>query len=176
MESALLPISWVIIAKKYFTNFSVKNTTYIMTLVDFPWDVTRKWDFPWVQRTFSESSKFCRSRFDRQKVTAGFRSEQTMRRIPCDPIISTGWPSSCSFAFTIARQFRRLVCWILKPVGQSVIMSGAVLNILYRNRKLEISKALTKAELRELAYSQALNQNKIDRQRVNIQIVRQAGR
>jgi len=36
----------------------------------------------------------------------------------------------------------------------------------YRNRKLNISTALTKAKSREPAYSQALVQNKIDRQRV----------
>src|SRR6218665_1403278 len=35
-----------------------------------------------------------------------------------------------------------------------------------RNRKLEISKAPTKAKSREPAYSQALVQNKIDTQRV----------
>jgi len=35
-----------------------------------------------------------------------------------------------------------------------------------RNRKLEISTAPTKANSREPAYSQALVQNKIDRQRV----------
>src|SRR6218665_2930873 len=35
-----------------------------------------------------------------------------------------------------------------------------------RNRKLEISTAPTKAKLREPAHSQALFQNKIDRQRV----------
>jgi len=40
------------------------------------------------------------------------------------------------------------------------------------NRKLEISTALTKVKLQEPAYSQALNQNKIDRQGVKIQIVR----
>src|SRR6218665_269447 len=34
-----------------------------------------------------------------------------------------------------------------------------------RNRKLLISRALTKAKSQEPAYSQALNQNKIDRQR-----------
>src|SRR6218665_625870 len=34
-----------------------------------------------------------------------------------------------------------------------------------RNRKLEISRVPTKAKSREPAYSQALNQNKIDRQR-----------
>ena len=34
-----------------------------------------------------------------------------------------------------------------------------------RNRKLLISKAPTKAKSQEPAYSQALNQNKIDRQR-----------
>src|SRR6218665_2653337 len=33
-----------------------------------------------------------------------------------------------------------------------------------RNRKLQISRAPTKAKLQEPAYSQALNQNKIDRQ------------
>ena len=43
-----------------------------------------------------------------------------------------------------------------------------------RNRKLEISRAPTKAKSREPAYSQALNQNRIDRQRVKIQRVRQA--
>ena len=37
---------------------------------------------------------------------------------------------------------------------------------LYRNRKLDISTAPTKARSREPAYSQALIQNKIDRQRV----------
>jgi len=41
-------------------------------------------------------------------------------------------------------------------------------------RKLEISTALTKAKSREPAYSQALNQNNIARQRVKIQRVRQA--
>ena len=35
-----------------------------------------------------------------------------------------------------------------------------------RNRKLEISTALTKAKLREPAYSQMLDQNNVDRQRV----------
>jgi len=35
-----------------------------------------------------------------------------------------------------------------------------------RNRKLDISKAHTKAKSREPAYSQALVQNKLDRQRV----------
>src|SRR6218665_1200254 len=35
---------------------------------------------------------------------------------------------------------------------------------LHRNRKLEISRALTKAKSREPACSQVLNQNKIDRQ------------
>ena len=35
-----------------------------------------------------------------------------------------------------------------------------------RNRNLETSTAPTKAKSREPAYSQALNQNKIDRQRV----------
>ena len=44
----------------------------------------------------------------------------------------------------------------------------------YRNRKLEISRAPTKAKSREPAYSQALYQNKIDRQRVKIRRVRQA--
>src|SRR5688572_29440711 len=34
-----------------------------------------------------------------------------------------------------------------------------------RNRKLDISKAPTKAKSRKPAYSQALNQNRIDRQR-----------
>ena len=34
-----------------------------------------------------------------------------------------------------------------------------------RNRKLYISRAPTKAKSQEPAYSQALNQNKIDRQR-----------
>src|SRR6185503_20240255 len=43
-----------------------------------------------------------------------------------------------------------------------------------RNRKLDISTAPTKAKSREPAYSQALNQNRIDRQRVKIQRVRQA--
>src|SRR6218665_2287640 len=38
--------------------------------------------------------------------------------------------------------------------------------IKYRNSKLEISTAPTKAKSREPAYSQALVQNKIDRQRV----------
>jgi len=36
---------------------------------------------------------------------------------------------------------------------------------MYRNRKLLISRAPTKAKSQEPAYSQALNQNKIDRQR-----------
>jgi len=36
---------------------------------------------------------------------------------------------------------------------------------MHRNHKLEISRAPTKAKSREPAYSQALNQNKIDRQR-----------
>ena len=43
-----------------------------------------------------------------------------------------------------------------------------------RNRKLDISTAPTKAKSREPAYSQALNQNRIDRQGVKIQRVRQA--
>jgi hypothetical protein len=43
-----------------------------------------------------------------------------------------------------------------------------------RNRKLETSTAPTKARSREPAYSQALNQNKIDRHGVKIQRVRQA--
>jgi len=44
-----------------------------------------------------------------------------------------------------------------------------------RNRKLEISIAAPiKADTREPAYLQALYQNKIDRQRAKIQIVRQA--
>src|SRR6218665_3065244 len=43
----------------------------------------------------------------------------------------------------------------------------------YRNRNLDISTTPTKARSREPAYSQALIQNKIDRQ---IQRVRQAGR
>ena len=38
--------------------------------------------------------------------------------------------------------------------------------IAYRNRKLEISTAPTKVKSREPAYSQALVQTKIDRQRV----------
>jgi len=42
------------------------------------------------------------------------------------------------------------------------------------HRNLEISTAPTKAKSRETAYSQALIQNKIDRQRVKIQSVRQA--
>ena len=41
-----------------------------------------------------------------------------------------------------------------------------------RNRKLEISRAPTKAKSREPAYSQALNQNRIDRQGSRIQTVR----
>ena len=41
-------------------------------------------------------------------------------------------------------------------------------------RKLEISTAPTEAKSRESAYSQALNQDKIDRQRVKIKRVRQA--
>src|ERR1043165_2011997 len=45
-----------------------------------------------------------------------------------------------------------------------------------RNRKLETSTAPTKARSREPAYSQALNQNKIDRHEVKIQRVRQADR
>src|SRR6218665_1175125 len=40
-----------------------------------------------------------------------------------------------------------------------------------RNRKLEISTAPTKANSREPAYSQALVQNKIDRQRVRQALV-----
>src|SRR6218665_2970513 len=36
---------------------------------------------------------------------------------------------------------------------------------LFRNRKLEISRAPIKVKSRESAYSQALNQNKTDRQR-----------
>ena len=40
------------------------------------------------------------------------------------------------------------------------------------NRKLETSTAPTKAESRDPTYSQALNQNKIDRQGVKIQRVR----
>src|SRR6218665_3193747 len=36
--------------------------------------------------------------------------------------------------------------------------------IVNRNRKLQISRAPTKAKSQEPAYSQALNQNKIDRQ------------
>ena len=46
--------------------------------------------------------------------------------------------------------------------------------LMYRNRKLEISKVPTKGNSREPAYSQALVQNKIDRQRVGSR-VRQAG-
>jgi len=42
-----------------------------------------------------------------------------------------------------------------------------------RNHTLEISKAPSKAKLWESAYSQALNQNKIDRQEVKIKRVRQ---
>jgi len=42
--------------------------------------------------------------------------------------------------------------------------------------KLEISTAPTQARLREPAYSQELKQNKIDRQWVKIQRVRQADR
>ena len=42
-----------------------------------------------------------------------------------------------------------------------------------RNRKLKISRAPTKAKSREPAYSQALNQIKIDRQGVKIRGVRQ---
>ena len=46
-----------------------------------------------------------------------------------------------------------------------------------RNRKLEIFRAPTKAKSREPAYSQALNQNKIDRQRSSSrESGRQAGR
>src|SRR5688572_6646089 len=41
----------------------------------------------------------------------------------------------------------------------------------YRNRKHETSTAPTKAKSREPAYSQALNQNKIDRHGVKIQRV-----
>jgi len=41
------------------------------------------------------------------------------------------------------------------------------------NRELKISTVSTKAKSREAVYSQALNQNKIDRQRVKIQGVRQ---
>src|SRR6218665_125897 len=37
--------------------------------------------------------------------------------------------------------------------------------VFQRNRKLEIPRAPTKAKSQEAAYSQALNQNKIDRQR-----------
>src|SRR6218665_3896368 len=45
----------------------------------------------------------------------------------------------------------------------------------YRNRKLEISRAPTKAKSRKPAYSPALVQNKIDRQRVRFrESVRQA--
>src|ERR1043165_3739040 len=45
-----------------------------------------------------------------------------------------------------------------------------------RNRKLGTSTAPTKAKSREPAYSQALNQIKIDKQGVKIQRVRQADR
>jgi len=44
-----------------------------------------------------------------------------------------------------------------------------------RNQKQEISTAPAKATSRELAYSQAHNQNKIDRLGVNIQRGRKAG-
>src|SRR6218665_2102505 len=43
-----------------------------------------------------------------------------------------------------------------------------------RNRNLQLSTAPTKAKSRETAYSQALNQNKIDRVGVKIQRVGQA--
>ena len=47
----------------------------------------------------------------------------------------------------------------------------------YRNRNLEISRAPTKVKSRELVYSQALVQNKIDRQWVRSrESCRQAGR
>ena len=46
--------------------------------------------------------------------------------------------------------------------------------VKYRNRKLDISAAPTKAKSRDPAYAQALSQNKIDRQRVrSMQRVRQ---
>src|SRR6218665_1183432 len=44
-------------------------------------------------------------------------------------------------------------------------MNAPAYAIVNRNRKLLISRAPTKAKLQEPAYSQALNQNKIDRQR-----------
>ena len=46
-----------------------------------------------------------------------------------------------------------------------VCMCACILYICYRNCKLKISRVPTKAKLGEPAYSQVLNQNKIDRQR-----------
>ena len=48
---------------------------------------------------------------------------------------------------------------------------GLLKKFLYRNHKFQIFTAHTKAKSQ--AYSQALNQSKIDRQRVNIQKIRQ---
>src|SRR6218665_506814 len=53
--------------------------------------------------------------------------------------------------------------WYDWPICSIVII--AQLRALIRNRKLLISRAPTKAKSQEPAYSQALNQNKIDRQR-----------
>ena len=46
------------------------------------------------------------------------------------------------------------------------VTSQYVLTVRNRNRKLQISTAPTRAKLQEPAYSQALIENKIDRQRV----------
>ena len=43
--------------------------------------------------------------------------------------------------------------------------------VTYRSNKLDIFTVPTKAKSREPAYSQTLNQNNIDRQRVKIQTV-----
>ena len=51
---------------------------------------------------------------------------------------------------------------------------GNVDKLKNRNHKLEISTVPTKAKSDEPAYSQMLSQNKIDRQRVKIQKIRQA--
>ena len=50
--------------------------------------------------------------------------------------------------------------------NQSVEHSWVGIQCINRNRNLETSTAPTKAKSREPAYSQALNQNKIGRQRV----------
>ena len=66
------------------------------------------------------------------------------------------WSSTLTLLFQSKPFVRRPAACTPRPRAYSVP---------FRNRKLLISRAPTKAKSQEPAYSQALNQNKVDRQR-----------